>query len=422
MIFWQIGRKTGPDISPWLVIYSVVMDLLIINCGSSSLSYKVYRAESNAELTVIAAGKAHHVGVRSQEAPYLTHQIGDQSLRQAVDLPNHITAAEHILETLRLYKVPIDAVGHRFVQGGTSFTETTRITVENLERLKACSPLAPIHNPSSFSVLQLCGERLGNPPQFASFDTAFHARIPEAVQRYAIPCAISDDLVLRKFGAHGLSYQYVTAQTAKYMGIPKETLRLVACHLGTGGSSAAAIAAGYSLDTSMGYTPLAGLIMGTRSGDIDPSVVLTLIMRDGYTPEQVHRLLNKESGLLGISGFSSDLFEVVARAESGDRYARLAVDMYVHRLKFFISGYIGILGECHTLAFTDDIGQRCWQVRLAACAGLERLGVKLDPDANRAADGRTLQEVSTPGSAIRVLVVPTDEEYVIAEEGYRLFQ
>jgi acetate kinase len=229
-------------------------------------------------------------------------------------------------------------------------------------------------------------------------------------------------LGLRKFGFHGLSYQYVTTQTAKFLGLTIEELRLVACHLGTGGSSAAAIAGSYSLDTSMGYTPLPGLIMSTRSGDIDPSIILTLIERDGYTPEQVNRLLNKDSGLLGVSGFSSDLFEIVARAESGDRNAKLTVEMYVHRLKFYIGGYLAILGGCHALAFTDDIGQRCWQARAAACAGLEALGVVLDPAANRAADGRMLQEISAPASAIRVLVVPTDEERVIAEEGFKLFQ
>ncbi len=398
------------------------MNLLIFNCGSSSLNYKVYQAQPPAALSVIAHGKAHHVGAQSQEAPYLVHQIDEQVIRQSVALPHHAAAASEVLAKLAAAGISIDAVGHRFVHGGTQFSRTTRITANNLPDLEACSPLAPIHNPGSLSVLYLCQDRLGDTPQFAAFDTAFHARMPEYAYRYALPPALADNLGFRKYGFHGLSYQYVSGETARFLNLPVEKLRLIACHLGTGGSSAAAIAGGHSIDTSMGYTPLAGLVMSTRSGDIDPSILLTLIERDGYTAQQLNHLLNKASGLLGVSGFSSDLFEIVARAEAGDEQARLAVTMYVYRLKIYIGSYLAILGGCDALAFTDEIGQRCWQVREAICAGLQGLGIELDISANRGADGRALQVVSAPGSPIKVLVVPTDEEFVVAQEGLQLFK
>lgn len=391
-------------------------NILVFNCGSSSLGYKVYQASPPSTLTVIARGKAHHVGVKSQEAPYLVHTIRETTSREPASLPDHAAAASKVLRALDEAQIEIDAVGHRFVHGGTRFTRTTRITSENLPDLEACSPLAPIHNPNSLSVILLCRERLGDTPQFAAFDTAFHAQIPEYAYRYALPLALSEQLGLRKYGFHGLSYQFVTGEAARFLDIPVGKLQMVACHLGTGGSSAAAIAGGHSIDTSMGYTPLPGLMMSTRSGDLDPSILLTMIERDGYTPEQLNRLLNKESGLLGISGISSDLFEIVAQAEAGAERARLAVEMVAHRLKAYIGSYLAVLGTCDALVFTDDIGQRCWQIREAVCSGLSRLGIELDLTANRKADGSRVQTISLTGSPVQVLVVPTDEEIVIARE------
>lgn len=398
-----------------------IKNLLIFNCGSSSLSYKVYQAQPHAALSLIAHGKAHHVGVQSLEAPYLIHHIGGLSVRRNTALPDHAAAAAEVLAALAEAKLPVDAVGHRFVHGGTRFTRTTEITAENLPDLEACSPLAPIHNPNSLSVISLCRVRLGDTPQYAAFDSAFHARIPEQAYRYAIPLELSDELGLRKYGFHGLSYQFVSGETARLLNVPPEQLRMIACHLGTGGSSAAAIAGGHSVDTSMGYTPLPGLMMSTRCGDIDPSVLLTLIERYGYSAEQLDQLLNKKSGLLGVSGFSSDLFEIVSRAEAGDERSNLAVEMYSHRLKCYIGSYLAVLGRCDALVFTDDIGQRCWQVRERVCSGMEMLGIELDHEANRKADGSQPQMISTPTSAVQILVVPTDEEIVIAQEGIKLF-
>lgn len=396
------------------------MNLLIFNCGSSSLSYRVYQAQPPDSLTEIAAGKAYHVGVKSQESPYVEHRIQGRTSRQQGALQDHATAGMEILRALEEAGIRPEAVGHRFVHGGERFTQTVRITPEILPLLEACSPLAPIHNPNSLSLIYLCQAELEGIPQYAAFDTAFHAHIPDFARRYALPLELADRLGLRKFGFHGLSYQYVTWESARYLNLDLNEMRLIACHLGTGGSSAAAIEGGHSVDTSMGYSPVAGLMMSTRSGDLDPSIPLTLIEEHGYSPQQVRWLLNHESGLLGVSGFSSDLFEIVARAESGDERARLSVAMYTHRLRLFIGGFLAILGGCHALAFTDDIGQRCWQVREAVCSGLGHLGIELDPAANRTASGGSLQEISSLGSRVKILVVPTNEELVIGREVLRL--
>jgi len=398
------------------------MNLLIFNCGSSSLACKVYRSQPGSTPEVIAWGKAHHLGLKSREAPYLTHWFQGRQARKEIERPDHRTAAGEILTALKEAGILPDAVGHRFVHGGTDFTETVRLTPENMPRLEACSRLAPMHNPNSLSVIELCNLRLKGLPQFAAFDTAFHATLPEASYRYALPLELADSLGLRKYGFHGLSYRFVSQEVAHFLGRPLDELRLIACHIGTGGASVAAIAHGRSLDTSMGLSPLAGLIMSTRCGDLDPTIPLTLIEEHGYTPQEVNRLLNKESGLLGISGFSSDLFEIVAQAEQGVQRARLALEMYTQRLKLYLGGYLALLGGCEALAFTDDIGQRCWQVRALACQNLGALGIDLDPDANRRADGRAVQMISASGSRVKVLVVPTDEELVIARDILRLLE
>ena len=396
------------------------MNILVFNCGSSSLNCKVFHALPSGELAPIVQAKAHHVGVQSQEAPYIDFHYDGNTTRLDAPLPDHAAAAGAILDWLDSSRVRVDASGHRFVHGGTSLHETTRITSDNLPLLEACAPLAPLHNPAALAVIHICRQRLGEIPLFAAFDTAFHARMPGFASRYALPGELRELPEMRKYGFHGLSYQYVTAETARYLDIPVEKLRLIACHLGTGGSSAAAINGGHSVDNSMGSSPLAGLIMSTRCGDLDPTIPLTLVDKFGYTPQEVGRLLNKESGLVGISGFSSDLFEIVDRAEAGSQPARLAVDMYVHRLKRYIGAFLAVLGGCDALVFTDDIGQRCWQIREAACRGLEPLGIVLDEDANRSASGGETEAINKPESPIHVLVVPTDEELVIARDCLRL--
>lgn len=398
-------------------------NLLIFNCGSSSLSYKLYRITDQANLVEAAVGKAYHVGTKSQEESYLLHKVGSSQKKEVRPLPNHREAARAALQHLQQAGLPVGMVGHRFVHGGTQFTQSALITAETLSRLEQCSPLAPIHNPNSLSVIHLCQEMLPRAVQFAAFDTAFHASLPEKAYRYALPRSLADQFGFRKFGFHGLSYQYVSLQASQFLGAPLESLKIVACHLGTGGSSVAAIQGGRSLDTSMGYSPLPGLIMSTRSGDLDPAIVLELIGERGYSVEAVNCMLNKDSGLVGISGTSSDLFELIRLAEeAGDERAQLAVGMYVHRLKGYIGAYLAILGGADALVFTDDIGVRAWQVRAQACAGMEWLGIYLDESANRSAPADQIALVSQPASRVKVLSIPTDEEAVIALEGLRLLQ
>ncbi len=393
--------------------------LLVFNCGSSSLTYKVYRAEGQT-LSVTAAGKAYHVGTVTQEAAYLRHTFGAESVTDVRPLPDHRAAAAAVLAHLRPRGVAPDAIGHRFVHGGARFQAPVIVTDEVLPELAACNRLAPIHNPNSLSVIHLCRAELPDVMQVAVFDTAFHATLPEAAYRYALPLDLADRYGFRKFGFHGLSYEYVTAEAARALGRPVETLKIIACHLGTGGSSVAAIDGGSSVETSMGYSPLPGLIMSTRCGDLDPSIALALIAEHGYTSEAVDRLLNRESGLIGISGASSDLFELIRLETAGDARARLAVAMVIHRLKSYIGAYAAVLGGFDVLAFTDDIGVRGWQVRERACAGLAWCGVLLDAEANRCAPADATTILSAAESRVAVMSVPTDEEIVIARAGLRL--
>jgi len=395
--------------------------ILIFNCGSSSLTYKLYRVMGEDKLEVAAQGKAHHVATKSQEQPYILNTVGNSTWRESMPLPNHREAAQAILAFLERAGLPVDVCGHRFVHGGAHFRSATIIAPHNLPDLEACNPLAPLQNPGSVSVLKLCAGLRPQSVQYASFDTAFHAGLPEYAYRYALPEEITRRYGFRKYGFHGLSYHYCTLQTARFLERPVESLKIVACHLGTGGSSAVAIRNGQSLDTSMGYTPLQGLIMSTRSGDIDPAVVLELIEAHGYTAAQVNRLLNKEGGLIGISQISSDPFELLQQMPTNP-HARLAIEMYVHRLKSYIGAYLALLGGADALVFTDEIGLRGWQIRELACAGMQWCGLALDPQANREAPTDQVARLSAADSPITVLSVPTDEEYVIALQGLELMK
>ncbi len=396
--------------------------ILVFNCGSSSLTYKVYRAGSENALQAVAWGKAYHVASPSQAAAYVQHTWNGQSLRIERRLPDHCSAAQAVLEHLEGHGIATPMIGHRFVHGGAEFNRPTAITPDSWPRLQATRPLAPIHNPNTLSVIALCLEQRPQARQYAAFDTAFHAAMPEASYRYALPYDLANSLGLRKYGFHGLSYQYSCMQTARFLKVPLEELKIVACHLGTGGSSVAAIQDGRSLDTSMGYSPLPGLIMSTRSGDIDPAIILELMEQHGYTAAQINTLLNKESGLIGVSGFSSDLLELVDAAYKQNASAALAVDMYVQRLKHYVGAYLALLNGADVLVFTDDIGVRGWQIREMVCAGLGFCGVYLDQTVNRFAPPDALTLLSQPNSRISVLSIPADEELMIAMQGMDLFE
>jgi acetate kinase len=391
------------------------MNILIFNCGSSSQSFKVYRAEGPAQPEVIASGKARNVATKTRAEPRIDWQIAGQAGSTSADLSTHRLAAQAALALLKAHGVSVDAVGHRFVHGGDLFTQTARMDAPALERLRQCLPLAPIHNPNSYSVIEVCLEALPGVPQYAVFDTAFHASLPEESRRYAIPRALADEYGFRKYGFHGLSYQYVSQQAAGLMGRPLEELKLILCHLGTGGSSVAAVKEGRSLDTSMGFSPLPGLVMSTRCGDLDAEIVLELVRR-GYSADEVSQILNNQSGLLGLSGYSSNLAEIIEAGEAGNADCQAAYDVYAHRLKTYLGAYTWLLDGADAILFTDDIGVRSWKLRERVCGGVEALGILLDRGANRSAPADRPTRVSDASSRTQIWVVPTDEELVILRE------
>lgn len=393
------------------------MNILVFNCGSSSQNYKLYE-ERDQSLHIICKGKAHRVGVKGSEPSFIQHTLNGVAEELTTTIPDHQTAANLVLDYLQSKGLSIDVIGHRFVHGGDNYQQSVRITQTVFDSLDSLSPLAPIHNPNSLSVIRVCRQRLPNVIETLTFDTAFHAGMPEAAYTYALPDTVSKQNGFRKYGFHGLSYQYVSRLAAEFLQRPLRSLQMVACHLGTGGSSVAAIRGGQSVDTSMGYSPLPGLMMSTRSGDLDPAIVIDLLQQ-GKSTKEISDLLNKKSGLLGVSGFSSDIRDLM---KSDDPNAHLAVEMYTHRLKKTIGSYITLLGGIDLLLFTDDIGLQNPTVRAMTCDGLEWAGVELDSSANASAPLDQISDVSQTGSAVRILVTPTDEEQVIAEETLRLIE
>jgi acetate kinase len=391
------------------------VNVLIINCGSSSQGFKVYSATLGGEPDVVIAGKARNVATRTRQNAFVEWTWQGLKEREERDLSTHALAAAAILDVLAARGVVVAAVGHRFVHGGSAFSGTTLIDAATLPGLRATVPLAPIHNPNTLSVIDVCLERLPGVPEYAVFDTAFHASLPPETRTYALPLALAEEHDFRKFGFHGLSYQYVSRRTAEQLGRPLEELRLIICHLGTGGSSVVAIDRGRSVDTSMGYSPLPGLVMSTRCGDLDGEIILQMV-REGRSAEEIEVLLNNKSGLVGLSGFSSNLAEIIAEAEKGDAACALAYGVYAARLGHYLGAYFWLLGGADAIVFTDDLGMNAWQVRERVFAGKEALGIVIDADANRAAVGGVTAFVQAPASPTAVLVVPTDEERVILDE------
>ncbi len=372
---------------------------------------------------VVMSGKAHRVGVTGSESAYIEHHSGSSYQKDIQPIPNHPQAARLVLDALREQGLEIDIIGHRFVHGGSCFQESTWLTPAVEPKIRACLPLASLHNPNSWSVIETCRELLPGCRQYLTFDTAFHASLPPSAYTYPLPAQIIRESGYRKYGFHGLSYQFVTSYVARAMDRDLSDLNMIACHLGTGGSSAAAIRKGRSVDTSMGFTPLAGLMMSTRTGDMDALLVLRLLDDFSLTPLELDAVLNKKAGLLGVSGFSSDIRDIQAAIlEQDDPKAKLAYAMYIRRLRETIASYALLLGEVDALIFTDDIGARNAAVREAACQDLEWCGVCLDLDKNTLAEGGKLNRIDKAGSLVAIFCLPTDEEGVIAMEGKRLME
>jgi acetate kinase len=401
----------------------VIQNILVFNCGSSSLGCKVYEFGERLNSEPVFAAKAHRVGVTGSEASFLQCRAGETSERIEACLPDHRTAARQILAYIDSKALTVDWIGHRFVHGGEIFKESVTIDSEVLEKLAECRPLAPIHNPLSLSVIYECRRALPAVVQYVAFDNAFHSTIPEWAYTYPVPKSLRERFHYRRYGFHGLSYSYIAQAAPVALGLPADNLKMVACHLGTGGSSVCAIKNGRSQDSSMGYSPLTGLMMSTRSGDIDPMLALQLIVKYDMRPDDTLSMLTDRSGLLGVAGFSSDLRDILHDTDPEKKArADLAFQMYVNRLRKYIGSYVVALGGIDALVFTDDIGVTNWQVRERACENMDWCGLKLDREVNRQPSTGSAVLISSEDSRVKALAMPTEEELVIAREGMRLIQ
>ncbi len=369
---------------------------------------------------VVARGIVERIGIPGSR---LEHRSTLDTFVEERPVPNHRVALELVIaaltsgETRVLSGVgEIDAIGHRVVHGGEKFTGSVLITDEVLKAIRACADLAPLHNPPNILGIEACQELIPGVPQVAVFDTAFHGTLPEYAYIYAIPYEYYEKYRIRRYGFHGTSHRYVAERAAKMMGRPLEELRLITCHMGSG-VSFAAILYGKSIDTSMGFTPLEGLVMGTRCGDIDPAIVFFLMEKEGLSAKEVEEILNKKSGVLGISGISSDTRDIEDAAPHNHR-ARLTLDIIAYRAKKYIGAYYAILGGLDGLVFTAGIGENSPYIRKSICSGLEHLGILIDDERNTVRRKEAL--ISRDDSRVQVMVIPTNEELVIARDTWRI--
>ena len=363
-------------------------DILVLNCGSSSVKYRVLRGEQTA-----ASG--------------LIERIGEPG----GDAASHEGALRTVLS--RVDTEAIVAVGHRVVHGGLRFTEPTLIDDEVIAQVRRLSALAPLHNPANLAGIEAARAALPQLPQVAVFDTAFHRTLPPAASTYALDAALAERLRIHRYGFHGTSHEYVSRRTANLLGRPLRTVNTITLHLGNG-ASACAVAGGRSVDTSMGFTPLEGLVMGTRTGDIDPAVVFYLHREADLGVDEIDRLFNRRGGLAGLCG-DNDMRRVLARRAAGDPAAALAFDVYCARIRHYVGAYYATLGRVDAVTFTGGVGEHAAPVRAAALAGLERLGIAVDPARNESArQGERI--ISPDGAEVAVCVVPTDEEREIARQ------
>jgi acetate kinase len=393
------------------------MMILVINSGSSSIKYQLFEMLGK---KVLASGLLEQIGEKTSRLKHKTRQDnGDmQDLIKTDPVANHEEGFDRIMEAFASTGALRDSdelygIGHRVVHGGDVFHKPTLITEAVIKSIREQIPLAPLHNPANLLGIEVTFARRPNIPQVAVFDTAFHQTIPPHAYRYALPYELAESLHIRRYGFHGTSHQYVAKTAAWYLQRPLEELNLITCHLGNG-ASVCAIRNGKSVDTSMGMTPLEGLIMGTRSGDVDPAVIFYLSRKTGRSLDELDELLNRESGMKGICGVN-DMREIEELAGAGAMRARLALEMYCYRFKKYIGMYIAILGRIDALVFTAGVGENSDLVRSKACDNLSSLGIILDEHKNKeGASG--LFEIQTEDSSVKILVIPTNEELEIAEQ------
>jgi len=391
------------------------MKVLVLNCGSSSLKYQFI--DMNDE-SVLAKGLVERIGI---EGSVLKHEkTGMEKQTITAEMPNHEVALKLVMDALinESYGVikdfkEIDAVGHRVVHGGEDFANSVLIDDKVMKSIEDCIDLAPLHNPPNIIGIKACQKLLPGVKMVAVFDTAFHQTMPDYAYMYAIPYEYYEKYKIRRYGFHGTSHRFVSKRASELMGKKIDQCNIITCHLGNG-ASVAAIKNGKTIDTSMGFTPLEGLIMGTRSGDIDPAVIPFLSEKEKMSIKEIDTLLNKKSGVLGVSGVSSDFRDIEGEAEKGNDRARLALDMFHTRVKKYIGAYMAELGNVDAVVFTAGLGENSAESRKEICKGLESLGIEIDVDANKTRGKEQL--ISKKDSKIKVFVIPTNEELVIARD------
>lgn len=391
------------------------MKVLVINCGSSSLKYQLIDSVTEQALAV---GICERIG---QEVSVLKHtpDSKDKVVIEA-SMPNHEVAIQMVLDALtdKDHGVIADlseigAVGHRVVHGGEKFAASTVINEEVIKGIEECNDLAPLHNPANLIGIRACESLMKGVPMVAVFDTAFHQTMPPKAYLYGLPLQYYDDYRIRKYGFHGTSHSYVSKRTAEYCGLKLENSKIIVCHLGNG-ASISAVLNGKSIDTSMGFTPLSGLVMGTRSGDIDPSIIEFISKKEKKNIEEIMNLLNKQSGVQGMSNVSSDFRDINAAMDTGNELAKTAFDVFVYRVAKYIGGYVAAMNGVDAIAFTAGVGENDHKVRAEVCEYLGYLGITIDLEANKARGKETM--LTTPDSKVKVAIIPTNEELTIARE------
>ena len=390
------------------------MIVLVVNCGSSSLKYQLINMDYE---EVMAKGLVEKIGLPDSQ---LTHKWNGQKKEIKQSIPDHQVAVKLVLDILTDAECgviksmdAIDAVGHRVVHGGEEFAASTLITDEVMKALEKCSAMAPLHNPPNIIGINACKAIMPGVPQVGVFDTAFHQTMPAKAFMYGLPYELYKEDHIRRYGFHGTSHRYVAGEVAKVMGVPVEKLRIINCHLGNG-SSLAAIKYGKCVDTTMGFTPLAGVLMGTRCGDIDPAIVLNVMDNHNLSTKEMDTLMNKKSGVLGISGVSSDFRDLGQAAAEGNERAQLALDMFHYQVRKEIGAFAAAMGGVDVITFTAGVGENGIEDRAAIAEGLEYLGAKLDPQRNNVRGKDAL--ISTDDSTVKMYVIPTNEEIMIARD------
>ncbi|WP_049691187.1 acetate/propionate family kinase [Anaerococcus jeddahensis] len=394
------------------------MKILVINCGSSSLKYQLFDMDNE---EVLVKGLVERIGI---DGSRLKQEKGDDEYIIEEDMKDHTEAVKHVFDAITDKEngvisdlSEIDAVGHRFVHGGEKITKSVVIDEEVKKAVKEYSKFAPLHNPANMMGLEACEKLLPNVKNVAVFDTAFHQSMPKETYLYGIDYKYYEEQAIRKYGFHGTSHDFITQKTAKVLEKNQNELNMISCHLGNG-SSICAIKEGKSFDTTMGLTPLEGLVMGTRSGDLDPTVVTFLMNEYGYDTKKMDNVLNKESGVLGVSGVSSDFRDLENAANDGNERADIALKMFANRAKRYVAGYMAEIGRTDAIVFTGGIGENSATMRADIMKGFEQFGIKIDPEKNNVRGGCHL--ISTDDSKVKVFVIATNEELMIARDTKKL--